>query len=327
MELQEAFDAGFEAVKNYVDHALGTVETRINALESMLEGLTKVSSDDTILRYARKGAIEGAALAVETIRKQFPALKDGRDGKDGVPGLNGKDGAPGANGKDGLNGLNGKDGAPGRDGVDGKNGIDGKPGADGRDGMNGKDADPELIREFAEAAAEAAVKRAIAALPAPQDGRDGKDADMGMVSNLVAQEVRKAVSEIPPPAKGERGDPGHDGKDGKDGRDGLHGKDGTNGRDGKDGSPGLNGKDGSPGQNGKDAELPADWDFRDFDPENIFAPEAAANMVAKAVTLLAESVPVTAPEYQQVKQGTPKPRKTVVQRDAQNRIVSFVEVE
>jgi integrin beta 3 len=56
------------------------------------------------------------------------------------------------------------------------------------------------------------VPDAIAAIPAPQNGRDGRDG-----------------------VDGKDGSPGEHGKDGAPGRDGLDGKDGLNGMDGKDG--------------------------------------------------------------------------------------------
>jgi hypothetical protein len=159
----------------------------------------------------------------------IPKPKDGRDGRDGKdgrdgergergePGLNGKDGKDGINGKDGANGLdgekgekgdpgiNGKDGANGLDGKDGKDGINGKDGANGLDGKSVtiEDVRPMLDAEIAkwaldfERRAQDVLSKAIEAIPAPKDGRDGID--------------------------------------GKDGSPGMNGKDGSNGIDGKDG--------------------------------------------------------------------------------------------
>ncbi len=138
---------------------------------------------------------------------------NGKDGKQGRPGLDGKDGLPGKDGRDGKDGLNGKDGIDGKDGEQGprglrgekgENGLDGKDGKNGFTGNHGKDGVDGLNG---------------------RDGRDGKD--------------------------GEKGDQGLAGKDGLDGLNGLDGKNGTNGIDGKngtDGKDGLNGKDGKDGK-------------------------------------------------------------------------------
>lgn len=113
MDLQEAFDAGFEAVKAYVDGALGALEERLAALEA---------------REPLKGE-KGDA---------------GEPGRDGEKGADGKDGADGAGLADAVidregqliltmtNGQTktlgvviGKDGEKGLDGADGRDGIDG----------------------------------------------------------------------------------------------------------------------------------------------------------------------------------------------------------
>lgn len=84
------------------------------------------------------------------------------------------------------------------------------------------------------------VRKQLAELPKPKDGRDGKDGSDGLA--------------------GKDGAPGRDGLDGKDGErgergeDGSVGKDGAPGRDGKDGSPGVAGKDGAPGERGEKGE-------------------------------------------------------------------------
>ncbi len=108
MELQEAFDAGFEAVKKYVDDGFAALEDRLKALETR----------------------------APLLGEQGPAGKDGADGPAGERGLDGKDGVGLAGalidrdgtlvvtltdgtaktlglviGKDGAAGLDGKDGA------------------------------------------------------------------------------------------------------------------------------------------------------------------------------------------------------------------------
>lgn len=109
---------------------------------------------------------------------------------------------------------------PARDGRDGRDGDPGVPGIGelgprGRDGRAGKDADPDLIVRAATEAAE----RAVAALPIPRDGVDGRDGADAEPAAVVAL-VERAVAEIPRPA---------DGRHGKDGIAGVRGPKGDKG--------------------------------------------------------------------------------------------------
>jgi hypothetical protein len=95
------------------------------------------------------------------------------------------------------------------------------------------------------------LERRLAALPVPQDGKDGKDAviDEARLKMLIAEL-------IPVPVNGKDGAPGENGNDGRDGNDGSSGKDGTdglNGLPGRDGQDGADGKDGAKGDSGRDA--------------------------------------------------------------------------
>jgi hypothetical protein len=158
-----------------------------------------------------------AIIDIDDIVRQsialIPAPVAGRDGKDGANGTNGKDGALGRDGKDGADGMHGKDGAPGaagqdgapgrdgengqkgdagQDGIDGNDGKDGAPGRDGNDGTDGKDCDYAIVAKMVGDAIERAmpdiIAKAVALLPIPAPGRDGRD--------------------------GVKGDPGRDGDDG-----------------------------------------------------------------------------------------------------------------
>lgn len=185
---------------------------------------------------------DGKSVTVEDVRPlleqmvaAIPRPKDGAPGRDGVDGksvtpdevraLVGEMGPELANlipiPKDGAPGERGADGAAGRDGVDGK---DGQP---GRDGMDGKSVSVEEVQTMVDAA----VTRAVAALPTPKDGRDGKDGAPGApgrdgidgksidpeeVRSVVDDLVREHVALIPKAKDGEpgpRGEPGRDGKD------------------------------------------------------------------------------------------------------------------
>lgn len=137
----------------------------------------------------------------------------------------------------------------------------GEPGADGRDG---KDADPEVTAQLVREE----VEKAVAAIPAPQDGKSVTVEDVEpLIAERVSAAVSDAVKAMPVP---------QDGKDGKDGRDGLDAvtpilKDGTLLFTMSDGSVkevgrvvGENGKDGADGRDGVDGlgfdDLSAEYD-------------------------------------------------------------------
>jgi hypothetical protein len=134
--------------------------------------------------------------------------------------------------------------------------IEVRDGIDGRDGMDAdEDAIAKRVLETVSKAAQEDVQKAIAAIPAPEhgrdgidgrDGQDGRDADeeaiLGRLRKDAAAVISRAVAEeaakIPLPQDG------RDGIDGKDGAPGINGKDGSDGLSGKDGEKGLDGRDG-----------------------------------------------------------------------------------
>jgi hypothetical protein len=158
-EIKSIADGVIESVKSYVSNAIGAVNSRLDGLDKSL--------------------------------KEIPAGKDGKDGLDGV------------NGKDGTNGIDGKDGS---------------------DGINGKDADEEAIIErcfakmlssdvFMQKMAEFASTKVLSSIQLPKDGKDGidgKDADQQAIREMVRTELSAAVAAIPVPQNGK------DGADGKD---------------------------------------------------------------------------------------------------------------
>ena len=162
----------------------------------------------------------------------------------------------------------GEPGDRGEAGPQGEPGAIGPAGADGKDGRDGESIDPEIVKEMVGAE----VRDAVAALPVPQDGRDGVDGIPG-----------------PQGEPGARGEPGIAGKDGSDGLAGQDGRDGAalagafvdrNGfliltlsdgttRDlgqivGKDGTDGAPGKDGAPGRDGRDGQDGVGFDDLEF---------------------------------------------------------------
>ena len=96
---------------------------------------------------------------------------------------------------------------------------------DGRDGRDGKDADPALTRRLVDAA----VAKAVAAIPKPKDGlrgepgQDGKDVDPIALTALVDDFVQRADALRPPAERGPKGDKGDKGDQGEKGDPGERG--------------------------------------------------------------------------------------------------------
>lgn len=207
-----------------------------------------------------------AALVGETVERAVAALPAAQNGKDGDRGEKGEAGADGRDGRDGI-GL--ADALIDRDGNLVVTTSDGRKQVLGQ--VVAKDADMTLIKGMIETMTEKAAADAVAALPVPKNGLDGKDGQDGapglngkdaepVTKDQIIEAVRStdavAVAvqqyiESNPPAPGKDGRDGVDGKDGAPGRDGADGKDGAPGLDGKDGAPGLNGKDGADGRDGE----------------------------------------------------------------------------
>lgn len=188
-------DAERQAMKDFIQ---ATIRLEVARAGRIME---KRSRDSVVAESMQLG-IRFTSQIQEEVRAALPSLRGekGDPGDKGGRGDNGQDGQPGADGKDGI-GLQGEKGIDGKDGVDGRDGKDGRAGIDG---VNGKDADPDVVRSE--------VAKAVAALPAPKNGRDGadgKDVDLLVVKALVAGEVAHAVAAMPPP------------KDGRDGKDGI----------------------------------------------------------------------------------------------------------
>jgi collagen triple helix repeat protein len=135
MDLQTAFDRGFEAVKKYIDNELGMLTARLVELE------------------ARPIAPEGPP---------------GPPGSPGAVGEPGPQGLPGPPGERGQQGPAGESGPPGSQGQPGDRGEKGEPGRDGRDA-----ADLALLRSYIveQVAAEISDVFAKASMTSPDFGR------------------------------------------------------------------------------------------------------------------------------------------------------------
>lgn len=98
----------------------------------------------------------------------------------------------------------------------------GKDGQDGTNGVDGQSVTPEQLQPMV---AEL-VTKAVADIPKPTNGQDGKDG-IGVAGALIDKDgalvltlSNGQVKELGP-VVGTKGEPGRDGKDGTDGRDGL----------------------------------------------------------------------------------------------------------
>jgi hypothetical protein len=106
----------------------------------------------------------------------------------------------------------------GEKGETGENGLDGKDGVDGRDGQDGRSVTAEDVSALV---AEQVVK-AVANIPVPRDGTDGKDgADGRGVRSLLIDRNGELVATMDDgetkalgPVIGKDGAPGKDGRDG-----------------------------------------------------------------------------------------------------------------
>lgn len=165
MDLQEAFDAGFEAVKTYVDDALSAFEQRIKAIESRepakgapgVDGRDGKDADPEVTAQLVREEVEkavaaipvpkdGKSVTVEDVEplitervsaavsdavKAIPVPQNGKDGKDGRDGLDVvtpilKDGTLLFTMSDGsVKEVGRVVGENGKDGADGRDGVDG----------------------------------------------------------------------------------------------------------------------------------------------------------------------------------------------------------
>jgi hypothetical protein len=164
MDLQTAFDRGFEAVKAYVDAELGMLTARLAVLEA---------------RPVEKGepgpAGDGGAEGPQG-QQGLPGPQ-GLAGPEGPPGPPGSPGAAGEPGPQGLLGAPGERGQQGPAGESGPSGAQGQPGDTGEKGDAGRDgrdaADLTLLRSYIveQVAAEIADVFAKASFTSADGGR------------------------------------------------------------------------------------------------------------------------------------------------------------
>lgn len=181
-------------IKAFTDAASDAVGREIARLRGEAKRESELRDADYRARTAELEArILSAAALERDIRDKLSELKDGVDGDRGEKGEKGDPGI-------------GEQGPPGRDGVDGI----------GRDGVDGKDADMEIVAEQ--------VRDLVAAIPPPQDGRDGHDVEnIEVTQNGAIVEFAFTVAnvrtefevELPAGPPGRDGDPGKEGPMGK----------------------------------------------------------------------------------------------------------------
>lgn len=239
MDLQAAFDAGFDAVKRYVDASAAAFDRRVADIEHAIERDAALRDAQFAVRMAE---LETRIASVNDLeRKVSDRLATLKDGKDGTDGRDGTDAvSPSADEIAALLVDEAKSvaAATARSIVDAwerpKDGVSVTiedvepmlremvaaipPAKDGRDGEHGKDSDPETVRQM--------VDEAMARIPVPKDGKDGERGADGKdgasvtiddVAPVIAATIAEAVAAIPVP------------KDGRDGRDGADGKPGERG--------------------------------------------------------------------------------------------------
>jgi len=203
------------------------VSELVTALPPARDGVDGKDADPAVMQRLVIAEVSRQVEALPPPRDGVDGIagKDGAPGEAGErgpPGIDGKDGAHGKDGVDGKDGIDGKDGAPGEAGADGRHGIDGKDGQDGvngRDGVDGKDGGPGEVGEMgrtgekgADGAAGEDGRDGIGLTGAIIDrsgrlvltlsdgslrelgeivGRDGKDADMEVLADIIVREVQK----------------------------------------------------------------------------------------------------------------------------------------
>jgi hypothetical protein len=90
MDLQEAFDAGFEAVKTYVEQSFDAFEARIDAMDKRLSDLA-----------GKSAPVDVAGALIDRSGNLVITMSDGTAKDLGL--VVGKDGEPGKPGRDGFN--------------------------------------------------------------------------------------------------------------------------------------------------------------------------------------------------------------------------------
>lgn len=208
-----------DAVKGHVARAISALDVRFADLEKRIGAIPAGAKGDK--GETGKSGNDGApgksayALAVErgftgTELQWIDSLK-GERGDKGDRGEKGEKGDVGLRGEKGETGV----GEKGDKGDRGEKGEPGEVGAAGRDAVVDYDRIEGAIKEVVPVAVKEEVVKAVAAIPAPKDGRDGQDGKSihpDTVSMMVRDAVAAEVQKIPP-AK--------DGKDGAAGRDAL----------------------------------------------------------------------------------------------------------
>lgn len=207
MNLQKAFDAGFEAVKAYLDDALGAFEDRIRAVEAREPVKGDCGEPGADGRDADPEAI--AALVRDEVVRAIAAIPAPQDGKS----VTVEDVEPLIAERVTAFVTEAVKAIPVP--------VNGKDGRDGIDGRDGKSVEPADIEPMLRSA----VAEAVAEIPVPKDGRDGVDGKDGRNGLDAVTPILKdgvllftmsdgSLKEVGPVC-------GRDGQDGSDGKDGV----------------------------------------------------------------------------------------------------------
>ncbi len=230
-DMKQIGDAIIAAVKSHVAGAVSGIAKRLDDLEVRIR---QIPAGKSAYALAVERGYAGTELQwLDSLRgesiKGDPGAR-GEKGDVGEPGQAGERGATGEKGIAGERGADGKDGSPGDQGIPGDAGEKGDVGPKGEIGDRGEkgetgDAGPAGERgERGENGADGAPGK---------NGEDGKSFTLDEVRALVDAAVSKAVDALPKAKDGEPGKDGINGERGEPGLPGAAGKDGAAGVDGK----------------------------------------------------------------------------------------------
>jgi len=167
MNLQEAFDAGFEAVKNYIERSFDAYESRLKEMEKRLEAVGAVVETAVASAIAEIPANQAGksvslddieAVIIAEVDKRISAIPKPKDGQPGKDGLDVKEMFRAEGGRllavmsDGttrdLGVFVGKDGDPGKPGADAVGFDDLVVTYDGEKTVTLKFAKGDVVKEF-----------------------------------------------------------------------------------------------------------------------------------------------------------------------------------
>ena len=210
-------DTLIKAVKKYVLDAFGTLTTRLDSIELRLHQIPAGARGEPGEKGAAGERGEPGLVGEKGDRGDIGEKGErGIDGSIGPVGDRGEKGERGDVGEKGERGDRGdtgpvgEKGERGEPGEKGDTGVQGDTGEKGEPGLPGKDAvfdEEQLVGRLA-STLERKLLEQIAALPAPADGRPGRDGESvhpDTIALMVEQAMQRAIGQIPAAKNGEPG--------------------------------------------------------------------------------------------------------------------------